>query len=133
MELCKTIGVQKFDKCWEIGMGYPILLFTLALFTQTVTIGSDINNVGGHNPYDQIVTFTKSKFETTAANHFVLQIIFHFLKENLNEVLDFNKFMELMDILTSRNIPHGVVQSFSNNADLKAFFDLSEGSRIFEE
>ena len=79
-------------------MGYPILLFALALFAQTVTIGNDVNDYMGHDTYDQIVTFTKTKFETTAARHFVFQIVFQFLKENRNEKLDLYKYMELMDI-----------------------------------
>ena len=45
VSLCITLGVQPFDLCWEIGFGFPNLLFTLAAFSSTIVIGNDINIV----------------------------------------------------------------------------------------
>jgi len=40
IDLCLMLGVQKYDICWEIGFGYPNLLFTLAAFTETLVVGN---------------------------------------------------------------------------------------------
>lgn len=128
VSLCITLGVQPFDLCWEIGFGFPNLLFTLAAFSNTVVIGNDIN-IDTNGTYDQVynalrIAFYKEDQIAFVLSKFLMYELFNFKSTTMGELERATMIIKLLDKLKGRfkDLTQNLAEEFYRKSIYNHFF-----------